>query len=160
MKLRYCAFASVFAALTFLATAFLQIPIVGGAGYVHLGDVFVLLAALMLPLPYALVASAFGAALADITSGFVLYAPATAVVKTLMVLVVWLICRKTRVWWVVVLSLIAATLTLAAGYFVYEIFIYGVSVALVDIPSNLLQGAVCSVVAFVVYKLVQNKLVI
>ena len=157
-KLKCCIYAALFAALTFVCTAYLQIPIAGGAGYVHIGDVFVLLSALLLPLPYAAVASALGGSLADLVSGYVAYAPVTAVVKALMVVVVWLVCRAGRKWWIVVLSFVAATIVLALGYFVYEIFLYGAETALVDIPSNLLQGAACSVVAFPVYKLVEGRL--
>lgn len=157
MKLKYCIFAALFAALTFVATAFAQIPL-AGAGYVHLGDTFVLLSALVLPLPYALVASALGAALADIAASYVAYAPITAVVKALMVLVMWLLCRNKRDWLHLVAAFVCATLTLGAGYFVYEAFALGMPVALADLPFNLLQGAVCSVPAFVVYKLVGNRL--
>ena len=151
MKLRNCIFAALFAALTFVATAYLQIPIPVGAGYVHLGDTFVLLAALMLPLPYAIAASAVGAALADVVAAYFVYAPATAVVKALMVVAVWLVCRKKRCWWTEVLSFVGATAVLALGYFVYEIPLYGTPTAVADLPFNLLQGAVCSVVAFALY---------
>lgn len=158
MKLRNCIFAALFAALTFVATAYLQIPIPVGAGYVHLGDIFVLLAALMLPLPYAIAASAVGAALADVVAAYFVYAPATAVVKALMVVAVWLVCRKKRCWWTEVLSFVGATAVLALGYFVYEIPLYGTPTAVADLPFNLLQGAVCSVVAFALYKLIGERL--
>ena len=158
MKLRNCIFAALFAALTFVATAYLQIPIPVGAGYVHLGDTFVLLAALMLPLPYAIAASAVGAALADVVAAYFVYAPATAVVKALMVVAVWLVCRKKRCWWTEVLSFVGATAVLALGYFVYEIPLYGTPTAVADLPFNLLQGAVCSVVAFALYKLIGERL--
>lgn len=158
MKLRNCIFAALFAALTFAATAYLQIPIPVGAGYVHLGDTFVLLAALMLPLPYAIAASAVGAALADVVAAYFVYAPATAVVKALIVVAVWLVCRKKRCWWTEVLSFVGATAVLALGYFVYEIPLYGTPTAVADLPFNLLQGAVCSVVAFALYKLIGERL--
>lgn len=158
MKLRNCIFAALFAALTFVATAYLQIPIPVGAGYVHLGDTFVLLAALMLPLPYAIAASAVGSALADVVAAYFVYAPATAVVKALMVVAVWLVCRRKRCWWTEVLSFVGATAVLALGYFVYEIPLYGTPTAVADLPFNLLQGAVCSVVAFALYKLIGERL--
>lgn len=158
MKLRNCIFAALFAALTFVATAYLQIPIPVAAGYVHLGDTFVFLAALMLPLPYAIAASAVGAALADVVAAYFVYAPATAVVKALMVVAVWLVCRKKSCWWTEVLSFVGATAVLALGYFVYEIPLYGTPTAVADLPFNLLQGAVCSVVAFALYKLIGERL--
>ena len=52
-------------------------------GYINLGDGIVLLAAWVLPLPYGLVAAGLGSALADLFSGYVVYAPATFAIKAL-----------------------------------------------------------------------------
>ena len=49
--------AGVLAAMVFVATRFLQEPIVG-VGYVHMGDAVVYLAAALLPTPYAMAAAA------------------------------------------------------------------------------------------------------
>ena len=91
-------------------------------------------------------------------AAYFVYAPATAVVKALMVVAVWLVCRKKRCWWTEVLSFVGATAVLALGYFVYEIPLYGTPTAVADLPFNLLQGAVCSVVAFALYKLIGERL--
>ena len=53
-------------------------------GYVNLGDGIVLLSAWVLPLPYGIVAAGLGSALADLFSGYTVYAPATFVIKALM----------------------------------------------------------------------------
>ena len=47
---------SLLAALIFCATFFLRIPI--GAGYIHAGDGFVFISAVLLPAPYAAAAAA------------------------------------------------------------------------------------------------------
>lgn len=153
MKLKNCIYASLFAALTFICTAFAKIPL-AGAGYVHLGDTFVFLSAALLPLPYAMVASALGAALADLAAGFANYAIITAVVKALMVVVVWAVYRRVRPWWALVLGLVAATIVLGEGYFFFEWATLGVAVAWTDLPFNLLQGTVCAAVAFPLTKIV------
>ena len=64
--------AGVFAAMTALLTATLHIPV--GNGYIHCGDAVIFLAAAMLPLPYAVGASAVGGMLADVLSGYPVYA--------------------------------------------------------------------------------------
>lgn len=153
MKLKNCIYAALFAALTFVCTAFVKIPL-PTAGYVHLGDTFVFLSAALLPLPYAMVASALGAALADFVAGFANYAIITAVVKALMVVVVWAVYRRVRPWWALVLGLVAATIVLGEGYFFFEWATLGVAVAWTDLPFNLLQGAVCAAVAFPLTKIV------
>lgn len=153
MKLKNCIYAALFAALTFVCTAFVKIPL-PAAGYVHLGDTFVFLSAALLPLPYAMVASALGAALADFAAGFANYAIITAVVKALMVVVVWAVYRRVRPWWALVLGLVAATIVLGEGYFFFEWATLGVTVAWTDLPFNLLQGTVCAAVAFPLTKIV------
>lgn len=64
-KLTYCIIAAMLAALTCVFTMFLKIPIMGGNGYIHLGDMVIYLAASLLPLPYAMASAAIGGTLAD-----------------------------------------------------------------------------------------------
>lgn len=94
--------------------------------------------------PYAVVAASVGSALADVCAGYVAYAPATLVAKCLMALAFSLIPRRK---WLSVLGAAVATVAMTLCYFGYEAVVYGVNVALVNVPFNLLQGAVCAVVA-------------
>ncbi len=74
------------AAMVFFTTAYvLHIPIVGG-GYVHLGDGVLYVAAALLPTPYAMVAGAVGAGLADVLTGGAVWAVPTVIIKAVMVL--------------------------------------------------------------------------
>lgn len=75
-------FSAMFAALILMGTMFIQVPSVNG--YVHIGDSFIYLAAAFLPLPFSIFAAGLGAGLADILSGYVIYAPFTFVIKGLM----------------------------------------------------------------------------
>ena len=70
-----------------IATTFFKIP--NAMGYIHLGDGFVLLAAIILPKKYACFAGGVGAGLADIYGGYAVWAPWTLVIKIVMVLLVW-----------------------------------------------------------------------
>lgn len=82
-KIVKIATAAMFAALVTGLTFFPKIPIPGG-GYVHLGDAVIYLAASFLPLPYAMSAAAIGGLLADVFSGYAVYAPFTLVAKALL----------------------------------------------------------------------------
>lgn len=143
MRLKRIVTSALFAAFVCVATAFVKIPL-PVAGYVHLGDTFVFLACYFLPTPYAVVAASVGSALADVCAGYVAYAPATLVAKCLMALAFSLIPRRK---WLSVLGAAVATVAMTLCYFGYEAVVYGVNVALVNVPFNLLQGAVCAVVA-------------
>lgn len=72
-RLRHMVLTGLFAALICLTTAFiLHIPV--GNGYIHLGDSFIYLAACVLPMPYGIIAAALGGSMADLLSGYAIYA--------------------------------------------------------------------------------------
>ena len=74
----------LFAAIIFVLTAYVHIP--SHNGYTHIGDAFIYLAATILPMPYAICASAIGAMFADVLSGYAIWAPATIIIKILVAL--------------------------------------------------------------------------
>jgi len=125
------------AALICVLTMFPHIPIPAGSGYIHLGDGMILLAAMLLG-PLAIPAAAVGSMLADIFSGFALYAPATFVIKGLVALVAWLLYRKGHILRTVI-AFTAAEAVMVAGYFAFEWFVAR-EYAVVDILGNSIQG--------------------
>lgn len=144
------AFAALFAALTFAAT-WISFPSPFG-GNVNLGDCVLLITA-WLPLePWSFCACAIGASLTDLAAGYAIYAPATFVIKALMVLVAVLIKRgmpKLPEALRALLSGVAAELTMVMGYFAYEIILYGAAGAILNVPFNLAQGGIAITAAIV-----------
>ena len=145
-RLRRTVLGAMFCALVYAAT-WISVP-APAVGNVNLGDGVLLLCAWMLGGVWAVFAAALGAALADLTMGYAVYAPATFVIKALMVLAAILIVHvlvKLRVpkWLSRVLSGVGAELVMLGGYFVYEAFIlqYGIAAA-ANIPFNAIQSAV------------------
>ena len=61
--------AALFAALTTVATMFIQIPTL--KGYIHLGDCFVILSGILLGPVYGACAAGIGSMLADVLTGYV-----------------------------------------------------------------------------------------
>ena len=57
---------AIFAAMTYVLTAFLHIPT--AKGYIHIGDAVIFIAACILPKPYAAASAAIGASLSDALS--------------------------------------------------------------------------------------------
>jgi len=136
--------AALFAALVYVATAWLpRLPIPGG-GYVHVGDVFVFLAAALLPKRYALPAAGIGAALADLLTGFALWAPASLVIKMLCALC--LTCRHKVLCKANWLGLLAALPITVGGYYLAEVLMVGnFTSPLAGMPFNAAQWLVSAV---------------
>ena len=143
-------------ALTTVATMFLKIPI--GAGYIHLGDVLVLLAARLLPRKNALLSASLGAALADLLGGFAAWAPFTLVIKAGMVLLADAFPPE-RGKGRLRPGLILAAVWTVAGYYLAEGLLYANWVApLLVVPFNALQVAVVAVLSGLLYRSLKDKI--
>ena len=135
--------AAMFAALTCVATMIIKIPS-PMKGYLNLGDCIVLLAGWMLSPVYGFMAAGLGSALADLFAGYLVYAPATFVIKGAMALAAHfgfkLLKGKTGVLAARILSGTAAELIMILGYLAFESFLYGFGPSLVNVPANGVQG--------------------
>ena len=137
LSVKKLTFTGLMAALICVLTMFPHIPIPAGSGYIHLGDGMILLAAMVVG-PLAIPAAAIGSALADLFSGYALYAPATFAIKGLVALVAWLMYRKGHILQTLVAFVIAEAL-MVAGYFAFEWFVAR-EYAIVDIVGNTIQA--------------------
>jgi uncharacterized membrane protein len=113
-------------------------------GYINLGDCIVLLSGWLLPPGYSFLAAGIGSALADVFSGYAVYAPITFAIKGLMAVVIYF-CKKVlkdKIGNIPVLIIggITAEILMIAGYYVFEGFMYGFEASLVNIPPNAIQG--------------------
>ena len=145
-RLTTCA---IFAAIICVVTTFVAVP-APAIGNINLGDIFILCSAWLLG-PLGAVASGIGACLADLFSGFAIYAPATLIIKALVALVCYysfVFLEKAIKYHYLsrLLSALFAEGVMVLGYFIYEAVIYGIVAALASIPFNLIQGSVCMVV--------------
>lgn len=89
-KLTLC---GVMAALVFVMTYFPKIPVPVTGGYVHLGDGAIFLSVLLLG-PLGIPAAAVGSMLSDLIGGYMVYVLPTLLIKGLVALVAWKLCRK------------------------------------------------------------------
>lgn len=145
-KLVYMVYAGLFAAMTALLTATLHIPV--GNGYIHCGDAVIFLAAAMLPMPYAIGASAVGGMLADVLSGYMSYALPTFIIKGLLALTFSLIGGKRAVDKRRVLALIVCGIISVIGYWITAVILYGGWQAqfLGTVPGNCVQAVGSAIV--------------
>ena len=132
------------AAIIYVFTAYIHVP--SHTGYTHVGDGFLYLAASLLPAPFAAAAGAIGAGLADLLSGYGIWAPGTVIIKVLTAF-----CFTNRREKLVnkrnVLGILPALVLCVGGYYLYEALITGNFTApALGIPGYLTQVALSSVV--------------
>ena len=142
-----------------MATMIIKIPS-PLKGYLNLGDCIVLVAGWMLSPTYGLLAAGLGSALADLFSGYVVYAPATFVIKGLMALAAFY-CFKflderlanlpSRI-----ISGILSEIIMVLGYFIFEGFLYGFAPSLVNIPANSVQGVAGVIIGIILIKIFEK----
>ena len=143
-------------ALTMVATLFIRIPL--PLGYVNLGDAFVFLSVFILGPLCGTIAAGLGSGLADVF-GYITYAPGTLIIKSLMAIVAWLIYQaliKTtkKPFLAEIAAGVVGAVLMAFGYFFYEILFFETAgVAIVNVPWNLLQGAVGVVISVAVMRM-------
>ena len=142
-KTKQLVMAALMAALTCVATMVIMIPS-PLKGYLNLGDCLVLTSGWMLPPMYGFLAAGLGSALADVFSGYMIYAPATFVIKGLMALIACygfqLLQKKISSLISRIVSGAAAEIMMVLGYFVFEGFMYGFVPSAANIPANAVQG--------------------
>lgn len=145
--------ASMFTALTCIATMIIRIPTFGTNGYVNIGDTIVLISAWVLGSPYGVLAASMGSGLADLLAGYAVYVPGTMIIKALMALFACKIFSslssiKLPKIIAYIFSSIIAEFVMILGYFLYEASVLGYGApAAASIPSNAVQGITCLVLA-------------
>lgn len=150
---------ALFASLCLIGTLLITIPL--PVGYFNVGDVFVLLSGWLLGPLYGSIAAGIGSALADLLSGYGVYAPFTLVIKALVA------CEAYFVWYLLksmfrkkrfeplvrILSALFAESLMVVGYFLTEALFYGFPTAVGTLLGNALQGGCCLVLASIVLSL-------
>jgi uncharacterized membrane protein len=109
---------------------------------------------------YGFLAAGLGSALADLFSGYVIYAPATFLIKGGMALVAFasfrLFQKKIGKFPSHLIGAFLAEAAMVLGYFVFEGFLYGFAPSLVNIPANAAQGVAGIVIGMVLVKVFEK----
>lgn len=161
-KIRKITLTSVLAALTCVATMLIRIP-TPTKGYVNLGDCLVNISAWLLGPLWGSAAAGIGSALADLFAGYIVYAPATLVIKALMAVVsfkvVDITAKKLPSLPARIMAAIFAEIIMGLGYFLFESAIYGsFAAASLGIVGNLVQGIMGVVGSVILYEAVVRRI--
>lgn len=91
------------------------------------------------PLACAIAVLAVGSMLSDLIGGYMVYVLPTFLIKGLVALVAWKLCRKDQPL-LALLSFLLAEAVMVLGYFLLEWALYGVASAAAAIGPNVVQG--------------------
>ena len=142
-KIKKLVVAAMLTALCCVSTIVIQIPSSLG-GYINIGDSIVLVSGFLLGPLWGGFAAGIGSMLADILTGYVLYAPGTLIIKFFCSFIASIIYRKRRksmLW--ILFSSVCCECIMIIGYFLYSAIIFGegLTAALV-IPGNIMQAII------------------
>lgn len=153
LKITYTA---IFTAIILIATSSVKFSTGLGEGYIHSGDSFVYLSACILPFPYCLIAGGLGGALADILSGYAIWAIPTMLIKMLNALPFAIICRKYKSGKIlskhtVLMAVVSGFITIL-GYFVTECILYSAASATLSLLGNSVQAVASGIIFIIIAK--------
>ena len=165
--------AAMIAALTTITTIIIRIPSPTG-GYIHPGDGVVLLSGLILGPFWGIFAAAVGSAFTDFIGGYIVFVPATFIIKALgafftMIVFNFLEYKSSKKASIkkLVISGVVGEFIIVLGYFIFEAFLFASSMTLpgilsgaiasaASIPANCLQAILGVAVYTATYPAIKN----
>ena len=158
-KTKKLVISALLTALVCVATMIVKIPS-PLKGYLNLGDCVVLVSGWLLSPVYGFLAAGLGSALADLFSGYVLYAPATFLIKGAMALIAYACAhmRQKKIGNLAsqLIGGVLAEIAMVLGYYVFEGFLYGFGPSLVNIPANAVQGVAGIIIGVALIKVLEK----
>lgn len=159
-KIQKIVITSMLAALCCVATMIIKIPS-PLKGYLNLGDCIVLIAGWLLSPAYGFLAAGIGSALADVFSGYLIYAPATFMIKGIMAIIAHCIFKgmhnKLGNTAPRIIGGALAEIEMVLGYFIFEGFMYGFAPSVVNIPANGVQGIAGLIIGLILVKIFEKS---
>lgn len=141
---------SMLAALIFVFTYLVKIPINANGAYMNIGDCVIYCSGLLVGGPWAAAAAGIGSALSDLLLGFPVYAPATLIIKGAMGLICAVLMRNGRFGRFALVSILGGAI-MVGGYGLFEWIFFGWTYAAGTIVFNLIQWAAGVAGALVLY---------
>ena len=146
---------AVMSALVAVGTLIVRIPNPMG-GYFNVGDVMIFVSALTFNPLIGGVAGGLGSAIADII-GFPVFAIPTLIIKGLEGLLAGLITNKKSIYRDIIAVLVAGA-EMVTGYFLVEVYLWGIGAALAEVPANIAQIALGGLIGIPVALILRRRL--
>lgn len=151
MKVKNLTMTALMAALVFIGTRYMQIPIPAMSGYIHLGDSMIFLTVCIIGKKEGAVAGAIGAALADLTSGFAIWMVPTFFIKAIMALIMGILSERSHKTYGWIPGCLAGCVFQVAAYSISAAFMFDKSSGLAMITGNSVQCLGGFIVALVIF---------
>ena len=144
----------VFSALICLLTMVISIPIPATQGFINIGDAGVMICGLLFGPIIGGFSGGIGSALADIFLTYTIYAPGTLIIKGLEGFIVGIIANPKKYYKKInyrdILAVIAGGLLMVYGYFLYELFVFGLPAAIYELILNgIIQFGLAGLIALI-----------
>ena len=146
---------AIMSALVMVGTIIVRIPNMMG-GYFNVGDVMIFVSALTFGPFVGGVAGGLGSALADFI-GYPLFVLPTLVIKGLEGLIAGLITNNKNLIRDV-LAVIFAGVEMVTGYFIVELYLFGIGGAIAEVIPNIAQIAVGGVIGIPIALILRRRL--
>ena len=152
-SIKKLAFLGVFTCLVFLATYLLKIP--HAVGYTNLGDTIIFACAMLFNPLFSFIAGGLGSSIADLVSGYAIYAGPTFLIKGLEGLLASCIARtlaktKFNKHFSIIFSVIVGGIIMVAGYFLTNTLLYDLSAGTAGLLNDLIQMGINSVLGYII----------
>ncbi|MYV04848.1 MULTISPECIES: ECF transporter S component [Furfurilactobacillus] len=148
--LRRLTLSAMLIAVTVVISRLFIIPVPMTHGNINLCDAGVLIAAMLLGPREGASVGAISGFLLDLLSGYGQYMFFSFIVHGLEGLVAGLMLSKVSKNAAKIISLVLAVIIMTIGYFLADSLLYSVSIGLIGVATNLIQGLVGVVIAYVV----------
>ncbi len=157
---RSVAAAGVMGALVCVATMLIQLPIPATEGFFNVGDALVIVSSLTFGPIVGGLAGGLGSALADALGGWYSWVPFTLVIKGAEGVVAGYIAgnRENRNLQRILVAWVVGGLVMVGGYFLVQVYLYGLGGALVELPFNFVQMLVAGIVGIPISIALQRQL--
>jgi uncharacterized membrane protein len=154
----------VFSGLICILTIVISIPIPATQGFINIGDAGVMICGLLFGPFIGSLSGGIGSSLADLLLGYTIYAPGTFIIKGLEGFLVGIIANPKKHYqkfnYRDILAVLAGGTLMAYGYFLYEIFIFGVPAAVYELILNgIIQFGIGGVIALIFIATVRKPII-
>ena len=155
-KTKFISEISVLTSLTIVITLVLIIPLPSNSGYLNLSDAMIMIASNVTSPLGGFIVGALSGGICDLVAGYGAYIPFTIIIKGIEGYLAGYLFKKLNNKTLKYLSLFICGLLMGILYFIPDFIYYGVSVALLNLPLNILQGilgaSIATLILLILYK--------
>lgn len=156
-KTKFISEISVLTSLTIVITLILIIPLPSNSGYLNLSDAMIMIASNVTSPLGGFIVGALSGGICDLVAGYGAYIPFTIIIKGIEGYLAGYLFKKLNNKTLKYLSLFICGLLMGILYFIPDFIYYGVSVALLNLPLNILQGILGATIASLIIILIKKN---